>query len=149
MDPLSISAVVAGLLSLALENPRILKAYIGDAKSASEEARNLLMEVSSLCHVLDQLVRLLRKDIKDNFEPTSAMVVAINACQQQIHGLYQKIAKLEVHEKGITRIIERMKWPLRIDDYQTTVSMLQRFLQMFRFSLTVANWLVHFDLCTR
>lgn len=47
MDPLSISAGVAGFLSLAIEISKILTAYVGDARSAPEEACNLLLEIRS------------------------------------------------------------------------------------------------------
>jgi hypothetical protein len=47
MDPLSISVGVAGFLSLAMEISKILAAYVGDVKSAPEEAHSLLTEVSS------------------------------------------------------------------------------------------------------
>lgn len=80
MDPLSICAGVAGFLSLAVEISKILSVYIGDAKSAPKEAQCLLMEVDSLCLVLDQLVKLLREDVKDDFKETSALLTIITAC---------------------------------------------------------------------
>lgn len=60
MDPLSLSAGVAGVLSLALEMTKILTVYVSDVESAPEEARGLLIEASALCSVLDQLVNFLQ-----------------------------------------------------------------------------------------
>jgi hypothetical protein len=84
MDAFTISTGVAGFLSLALEISKILKAYIGGVKSAPEEARNLLVEVTALCHALEQLIQFLRKDYNGNFAETSALVVATDACKEQI-----------------------------------------------------------------
>jgi hypothetical protein len=53
MDAFTISTGVAGFLSLALEISKILKAYVDGVKSAPEEARNLLVEVTALCHALE------------------------------------------------------------------------------------------------
>jgi hypothetical protein len=62
MDPLSISAGVAGFLSLAIEISKILTAYVGSVKSAPEEAQQLLQEVSALYNVSKQLAQVLRND---------------------------------------------------------------------------------------
>jgi uncharacterized protein Yka (UPF0111/DUF47 family) len=142
MDAFTISTGVAGFLSLALEISKILKAYVDGVKSAPEEARNLLAEVTALCHALEQLMRFLRKDYKGNFAETSALVVAIEACKDQITELYKKIEKIEVNcEKSkIAQVMERLKWPLRKEYYDRTISNVQRFTQTFQFSLTISNW---------
>ncbi|KAI5785324.1 hypothetical protein FPQ18DRAFT_351459 [Pyronema domesticum] len=142
MDAFTISTGVAGFLSLALEISKILKAYVDGVKSAPEEARNLLVEVTALCHALEQLMRFLRKDYKGNFAETSALVVAIEACRDQITELYKKIEKIEVscEKSKIAQVMERLKWPLRKEDYDSTISTVQRFTQTFQFSLTISNW---------
>ncbi|KAI5816856.1 hypothetical protein BZA77DRAFT_343876 [Pyronema omphalodes] len=141
MDPLTISTAVAGFLSLALEISKILKSYVDGVKSAPQEAHDLWKTVTALCHVLEQLEQFLRKDYKGNFTNTSAMVVAIEACKSQIMQLYNKIEIIEVNlEKSkITKAIERLKWPLRKDDYDSIISTIQRFTQTFQFSLTISN----------
>jgi hypothetical protein len=80
MDPFTISTGVVGFLSLALDITQILSTYIGEAKSAPEDAQNLLTEVTSLSYILSQLVKFLRKDAKGNFENTSALCLVIRAC---------------------------------------------------------------------
>ncbi|KAI5818432.1 hypothetical protein BZA77DRAFT_15156 [Pyronema omphalodes] len=142
MDAFTISTGVAGFLSLALEISKILKSYVDGVKSAPEEAHTLLTNVTALCHVLEQLVRFLRKDNKGNFANTSAMVAAIEACKDQITQLYKKIENIEVSsdKSKITQVMERLKWPLRKEDYDNTISTVQRFTQTFQFSLTISNW---------
>ncbi|KAI5818441.1 hypothetical protein BZA77DRAFT_342841 [Pyronema omphalodes] len=141
MDAFTISTGVAGFLSLALEISKILKSYVDGVKSAPEEAHTLLTNVTALCDVLEQLVRFLRKDYKGNFANTSAMAAAIEACKDQITQLYKKIENIEVSsdKSKITQVMERLKWPLRKEDYDNTISTVQRFTQTFQFSLTISN----------
>jgi hypothetical protein len=109
MDPFTISTRLAGFLSLAFEVTKILTTYVSDAKSASEEARGLLIEVSALYNVLDQLVNFLRNDVTGDFTPTSALYVAIMVCQTHIGELYKKIGKLQIRgsDGKISKIINR------------------------------------------
>jgi hypothetical protein len=95
MDPFTISTGLAGFLSLALEIIKILSTYISAIKSAPEDANNFLLEVTALRHVLDQLVKFPRTDVKRDFASTSALYVAIMACQQYIEDLYKKLEKLQ------------------------------------------------------
>lgn len=102
------------------------------------------MEVTALCHVLDQLINFLRTDAKGDFAPTSALYIVIMSCQENIQALYKKLEKSQVRsDKKIVGIIKRViEWPLKKEDCQSTLATLHRFAQTFRFSLTVSNWLV-------
>jgi hypothetical protein len=144
MDPFSISTGVAGFLSLAIELTKIIGGYIGGVKSAPEDAHKLLTEVTSLCYILEKLVRFLRKDYKGNSESTSALVVVIRSCQKEIEDLYKKLEKLQTPNTKVAGIIERIKWPLKMEEYQGTLANLHRFAQTFQFSLTIANWYVSY-----
>jgi hypothetical protein len=95
MDPFTLSTGIAGFLSLALEISKILGVYIGDVKSSPEDANNLLIEVAAFCHVLEQLIKFLRRDFTENITLSSALYVAITACQDHIQNLYKKIEKLQ------------------------------------------------------
>ncbi|KAI5792177.1 hypothetical protein FPQ18DRAFT_305470 [Pyronema domesticum] len=118
MDPLSISAGVAGFLSLAIEISKISTNYVGSVKSEPEEAQKLLQEVSALCNVSEQLAQFLRNDeVKSKFESTSALVVTIDACHRKINDLFKKLKGLQVpSDNKVAGFIERLKWPLRKED---------------------------------
>ncbi|CCX12874.1 hypothetical protein FPQ18DRAFT_402124 [Pyronema domesticum] len=142
MDPFTISAGLSGFLSLALGITKILSIYISDIKPAPSDAKNLLLEVTALCHDLDQLVKFLRTDVKGDFAQTSALYVAIMTCQKHIEDLYKKLKKLQYRNdknkvKGIAKRV--VEWPIRKDDYQSTLGMIQRFVGSFRVSLMVGN----------
>ncbi|KAI5816100.1 hypothetical protein BZA77DRAFT_387813 [Pyronema omphalodes] len=141
MDGFTVSTGVAGFLSLALEITKTLKAYVNDVKSAPKESRNLLAEVTALCHILERLEQFLRKEYTGNFEKTSALFVAIEACRDQITEIYNKVKKIEVRfEKNKSaQFLERLKWPFRKEDYERTISTVQRFTQTFQFSLNIEN----------
>jgi hypothetical protein len=62
MDPLSISAAVAGFLSPAVQITELLRGYINGIQSASEEAKYLLTQVAALCYVREKLVEFLRSE---------------------------------------------------------------------------------------
>jgi hypothetical protein len=121
-----------------------LSTYISNVKSAPEDAKTLLAEVTALCSVLEDLVKFLRYDFKGNFTPTSTLYAAILACQKKIQNLSKKLDNLQGRsENKVKGIIKRVvEWPLRKDEYQSTLATLQRFAQTFQFSLPITNWLV-------
>jgi hypothetical protein len=150
MDPLSISAAVAGFLSLAMDISKILKDYIGGVQSAHEDSQNLLKEVEILCHVLEKLVQFLgSEDLKGkSFDKTSVLQLAVGACQFRLKKLYESLRTLRGATLGSSRIgklVIRLKWPLKKDEYHQTVAELHRFAQTFQFSLIISNWYVIFD----
>jgi hypothetical protein len=113
MDPLSISAAVAGFLSLAMDISTILKDYISGVKSAPEDAQNLLVEVATLCKVLDDLVKFLRSDdLKGRkFEKTSVLLMAIETGQSRLELLYGKLDAIHISEprNKVKELVERLK----------------------------------------
>jgi hypothetical protein len=67
----------------------------------------------------------------------------IDSCQKQIQDLYQKLGKLQNRSGSrVSEIIDRVKWPLKKEEYQSTVIALHRFTQTFQFSLQISNWYV-------
>lgn len=61
-DPLSITASIAGLVSLANEVGKIIASYIGGVKSAPGEAESLSMELAALGVVLEQTREFLLQE---------------------------------------------------------------------------------------
>lgn len=145
MDPLSISAAVASFLGVAVQISGILQDYVSGVQSAPDEAHNLLSEVTTLSHVLQDLVKFLRgEDLKGrSFDKGSVLHIAIEVCQNPLQKLYVKLGKLRIPSSGkIAGLVERITWPLKKDEYQQTVSELQRFAQTFQFSRVLPNWSV-------
>jgi hypothetical protein len=82
------------------------------------------------------------------FNQASQLLVAIKVCQGRLEQLYTKLEKLQVDSCSSSRLNElyaRMKWPVQREDYQPTLTELQRFVQTVQFALVVSNWLVLSD----
>lgn len=82
MDPITLSASVAGFLSLAIKITKILGSYVTNVQSAPAEARELTTQVTALCHVLETVVNVLRSDDIEatSFERPSVLFSVIQAC---------------------------------------------------------------------
>jgi hypothetical protein len=82
MDPVSLSASIAGLLSLSIEITKPLNEYITGVKSAPTEAQSLLNEIMALNSVLEQLTKFLQSEDAKGiaFDQTSALRTVIAFC---------------------------------------------------------------------
>ncbi|KAI5779969.1 hypothetical protein DFH27DRAFT_584918 [Peziza echinospora] len=139
MDPLSISAGVAGFLGLGIQIAQILGRYISEVKSAPEDAKALFTEVNSLNAVLSQLTEFLEtQEISAEFSETSVLVSVIEMCQKNIQNIYQKLSSLRrVKKWGVN--MEQLKWPFDKKDCMELATKLSHFVQIMQFSLTVSN----------
>jgi hypothetical protein len=145
MDPFTIATGLAGLLSLAIEINGILNGYIGASKSAPKEVHDLLVKVSALQHVLEQLIVFLRSEEARQvaFDKASVLSSVIGSCQQKIEALCKKLDVICKPKTNKMRVlIESVKWPLRKEECLQTVAELHQFAQTFEFSLVISHWYV-------
>ncbi|KAI5806005.1 hypothetical protein BZA77DRAFT_368831 [Pyronema omphalodes] len=112
MDPLSITAAVAGFLSLAGQIATTLKDYVDSVRSAPEEVRSLYLEVK------------------------------LQACKYRLEELGGQLADLSeaCSKRKLPGWITRMRWPLNKDEVQQTIVALQRFTHIFQFSMVTKNY---------
>ncbi|KAI5788751.1 hypothetical protein FPQ18DRAFT_379831 [Pyronema domesticum] len=149
MDPLSITASIVSFLGLAVQIAGTLRDYVDGVKSAPDEVRSLLLEVTALCQVLQDWVGfyfLHKNDLNGRrFESSSVLCIEIEVCRCQLEELHGKLANLSeaCSSKKLPGWVERMKWPLKKDELQQTVVQLQGFAQIFQFSMVIQNWFVH------
>ncbi|CCX08581.1 hypothetical protein FPQ18DRAFT_387597 [Pyronema domesticum] len=103
MDPLSLSASVAGLMSQAMEVTKILSQYTRDVKSALDDVNELSTEVSALSHVLNTAVTILRSNELEgtSFTEQSILSSVVTSCQVHINTIYRKPTKLQSNDKGV------------------------------------------------
>ncbi|KAI5816136.1 hypothetical protein BZA77DRAFT_313721 [Pyronema omphalodes] len=140
MDALSITAAVAGVLSLTDQIAITLKDYIDAVAPAEMEVRSLLLEVTALHQVLGELVMLPRTDDLNGSKLQSSSVLfgAVNACQYQLERLSKRLAglsKLACPNGKVQVLVTRLRWPLKKEEVQQTMVHLQNFTQIFRFSM--------------
>lgn len=146
MDPFSVSTGLAGFLSLTIEITKVLKEYIGNVKSAKEDALTLSTELASLGFVLNQLVKFLRSNDSDLqgtcFDQTSVLHSVIAICKDKLEHVYKRLEKFH---KAVTAgklhgLFERLKWPFEKEECESAIKTLRSCSQIFSFSLSVANW---------
>lgn len=143
-DPLSITASVAGLLSLTIQVSQMLYAQVHVIKHAPGDARDLLQECQAIEAALKKLVSFLRKHkIEDNeFGPDSMFANAIQGCTTKIRDIQSKVDKLNSH--GLGSLIERGKWFYQKDERYEIVATLHRSLSIFQLSLSMEGMCVVF-----
>ncbi|KAI5816325.1 hypothetical protein BZA77DRAFT_344387 [Pyronema omphalodes] len=144
MDPLSISAAVAGFLSLTGQIATILKSYIDGVQSAPGEVQSLHLEVMALGQVLESFMGFMKADHLHgrNLESTCVLLTAVQACKYRLEELHRKLADIAeaCSKKTLPDWITRMKWPLKKEDVQQTIVSLQRFAHIFQFSMVIKNY---------
>ncbi|KAI5816126.1 hypothetical protein BZA77DRAFT_64167, partial [Pyronema omphalodes] len=143
MDPLSIAASVSGFLGLAGKIAVTLKNYGDGVKSAPKEVQSLLREVTALHQVLGEFVTFLRNDALNGrkFESSSVLLGAVEACKFKLEGLCGRLAGImdACSKKTLPGWVTRIKWPLKKEEVQQTMVALQRFTQIFNFSMMIKN----------
>ncbi|KAI5816811.1 hypothetical protein BZA77DRAFT_55411 [Pyronema omphalodes] len=144
MDPLSIAAAIAGFLSLAGQIATTLKDYVDGVQSAPVEVQTLYKEVTALRQVLESFVGFLKNDDLRgrNLDSSCVLFSAVQACKYQLEELRGKLTELSeaCSNKKLPGWVTRMKWPLKKDEVQHTIVALQRFANIFQFSMTIKNY---------
>lgn len=142
MDPLSIAAGVAGLVSLTIQLVQLSSAYVGSVRGASNSVRTLNQELLALQRVLTQLKHFLetQKDLGP-FHVTSALVETNEFCRVKLEALLANLECLGQKKKFVQRL-RTLKWPLDEAQNKETLLVLHRCVQTYSFSLTIAGWSV-------
>jgi hypothetical protein len=132
MDPLSVAASVAGLISLCVEVGK----YIADVKDAPKNSKNLQIQLSGLEHILEQLDAFLHgESVKGkSFEKTSVLCQALGTCEDQLVDVSRKLKKINGN------ILQRTVFPFREKELAKLIESLRRCTQTFQFSLTIEGW---------
>ncbi|OQE41183.1 hypothetical protein PENCOP_c005G07897 [Penicillium coprophilum] len=134
MDPLSMTAGIAGLASLAIQVAPALHDYIATVKGAERDIGWYVDEVDSLIEVCKRLEDFLRVDVSSpeaRFTVTDSVlgrtVSSCEACLDQLGKLLQ----------GPAGWTQKIKWPLRKKKVEEIIKRLARYTNMFQFALTV------------
>lgn len=131
MDPLSVTAAIAGLVGLALQATKATTMYPKEAKEAKQAANELLAELGALQSGLSQLENLIKIDTNHKFSDTSVLVMGIKACRSRLSTLCGKL-------DGIPRSwVRRMSWPLNKIEHQEVIQGLKALTQWIQFAVNV------------
>lgn len=142
MDPLSVAASVAGLMSLSIEVVHAVSEYYKSAKNAPSDIEGIKSELESLSIILERLELVLRSDkIRSNsssFDTSSVLTTALNSCEKTIREISSKLGRPK--DSSVSRVWERLKWPFSEKEVQKLLEVLHRHILTFQFSLTVEGW---------
>ena len=140
MDPLSVGAGVAGLLTLTQELAQSFAAYGRAVKHERDNVQHMVSELDVLRSVLQKLDKFLRsKRIAGvTFHQSSAFETAVTTCNETIRGLEERLRKLGADR--LSRVVERLRWPFSEKDELKALETLRRCTSTFQFALTVEGW---------
>lgn len=139
MDPLSIAASLAGLVSLTSRVSRTIGSYCKSVKDARKDVQDTAQELASMYDVLHQLDGLLRsQQLKTKIDSNSVLAKAIAVCGNNVERLSSKVQRLELD--GLARVWEKLKWPFNEKEMQKILATLRKCAATFQFSLTIEGW---------
>ena len=140
MDPVSMAASVANLVSLTLDVSSTIGSYCKSVKNARKDIQEVAQELASMHNVLHQLDELLRsRQLKIKFfESNSVLATAITICGNNVKCISSKVEKLE--SGGLASIWEKLKWPFSEKEMKKILATLRRCAAAFQFALTTQGW---------
>lgn len=140
MDPLSITASVAGIAGLAIQIAPKLKSYFSDVKHAQEDVARYANEVYGLFEVCKQLHVFLKADAASSFETTGSVLSrTVVSCEDSLRKLAQILQSQGLEKPQWTK---KVKWPIYKNQVEEIISRLVRYTQLFQFALTLEGWCV-------
>ena len=158
MDPLSLAAGLAGLLSLTIELISICHGYVSGARKAQKSVQGFMLELMSLKKVLSDLQDkvILEPDIAEAFDGRCsstmenlrsqstkasgqpATVSLMDQCEVELNNLL-KTLKTNSSGSRARSIINQLGWPLRDKAMQNAVDALHRYTNIFDMSISIDN----------
>lgn len=143
MDPFSITAGVAGLLSLSMQLQQILSKYTKSVKHAAAESYELATELAVLHSVLKQLERFIEQQAHSghHFDQSSVLYMTTKSCHRRLNSLQSNLDAFMAATKPKPRLWKRsVKWPLEKEEHRETINALHNCLHVFHVSLSIAGW---------
>jgi uncharacterized protein YukE len=142
MDPFSITAGIAGLLSLSLQVSQIVTKHIESVKDAQQEAHTLSTKLNALISVLQQLEKFIEKHARSgHFSESSVLYGTIKRCEGSLQQLDETLSKFVQDTTRDSRSWRRwMRWPLSRAKHQQTVTLLHEYLEVFNLSMSLDGW---------
>ncbi|KAM5350409.1 hypothetical protein ACJ41O_006914 [Fusarium nematophilum] len=149
MDPLSVSASIAGLVTLADLVFRATLKYAKSVKGAPKEVQDLLNEVKDLSCVLHNL-SLVAFSLETDPAPQNANANTpkpyhLHECRQLLRRLEEKLPALEA-QSGRQKLQSHLKWPFSSSETKEILASVSRHKQTINIALA-ADSISKLNLC--
>ena len=139
MDPLSVSASIAGLITIADVIVRNGFKFISEVKEADNSIRDLFCEVNLLVGVLHSLRNVAQRFESDDASHGYAMRIDhINACDNTLHKIQLQLDKINnKKDRTISRAKRRLLWPLSQTETRAILVEVERHKSTMSLALSV------------
>ncbi|RSM03513.1 hypothetical protein CDV31_010444 [Fusarium ambrosium] len=147
MDPLSVSASIAGLVTLADLVFRATSRYAKQVKGAPKEVQDLMNEVKDLSCVLHNL-SLVAFSLETDPDPQNANTPKpyhLHECRQLLRQLEEKLPVLET-QSSRQKLQSRLKWPFSSSETKEILASVSRHKQTINIALA-ADSISKLNLC--
>ena len=140
MDPLSVAASIAGLVSLTIQVSGTIGSYCKAVKDAPRSVQEINQELLLLLSALKQLDTFLRtQTLKNNsFDPLSILTTALISCHDSIDAISSELPIRK--QDGKSHALDKLKWPFSEKEIQKKLEALRRCTSTFQFALTIEGW---------
>ena len=136
VDPLSVAAGVAGLLSLAIQLVDIGTKYSSNAPKS--QGYDFIFELRALIDVLNRLKEFLEgPNAPPTFDHMSTLLSTNTRCKTKLHEVLLKLQKTTQEPSKMKRAIDRLMWPLAAKEHREVIEDIHRYTEVFNFALTV------------
>ncbi|KAF8849434.1 hypothetical protein BDZ45DRAFT_752800 [Acephala macrosclerotiorum] len=148
MDPLSISASVAGLITITQAVAQGLTTYIIAVKGAPTEMQSLIEELKSLNAILNEIQRAFEnKEDGQSLAEAGALTKTLLACQQILSETLIKLEEFDMSRSGTSessgisskykQLLKKMTHPFKRDEIQRLLVVVRDYKATLTLAMTL------------
>lgn len=146
MDPLSVSASVAGLLTAAAQISSLLIKFANSAKGAPKQAQSVLIEVKDISGILHHVQLFLLGQMAASRSRASMLLVeqllvTLTGCVITFSELEDILTDLKT--EGAMHTLDRINWARKESKIAGIISRLQNHKSSLNLMLTILEWFGH------
>lgn len=147
MDPLSISASIAGLLTITGAIVKTGFKLLNDINDADETIKNLFYEVNSLYGILTSL-----SNVAEFLEADETATTHYQGRTHLIDACFNTLRKIEIsldnvsakRNKRVDHMKQRLKWPLKVSETKNLLAEVERHKSAISLATTVDKMYVSY-----
>ena len=144
MDPLSVTASIAGIASLSGEVVHYLYKYAKAVRKSQGELLDLIAATEALSSVLRSCSKPSSGNHEDLFPAGSVGDLIKQRCSKDLNALLTQLTTIDGKST-----VAKLLWPFRKEDFQEAASRIREYASTFEFAVTLdGRYVSHFSLNT-